>query len=153
MKKTTRKILILMVGVFAATALVAGCQEEQKQTSAVSNDQTNRLAEVERMSKLMAAQNVDLRKQLKEQERLHAAEMQRQRTLNEKDIQKQTKLLEKCRQENKALEEASRDDVESYMSGVLGPVVDENDKLSKENEALKVQVQNLQDQIDRLKAE
>jgi hypothetical protein len=153
MKTTAHKTTVLVLGVLFAILFIAACQEGQSQTNTVSNGQTSRLSEVEKMSKLVAAQNVDLKKQLKEQERLHARELQSHGALHDKQMKKQKTLLEKCRQQNKALEEVSRGTVESYMSGVLGPVVDENEKLRKENEALKVQVQNLQSQVDRLKAE
>jgi outer membrane murein-binding lipoprotein Lpp len=153
MKKTARKTLVLMVAVLAVTILIAGCQDEQNQANTVSNGQTSRLAEAERMSKLVAAQNVDLKKQLKEQERLHERELERKRALHEKEMEKQKTLLEKCRQANNALEELSREGVESYMSTIVGPLSDENEKLRKENEALKVQIQDLQAQVDRLKAE
>jgi hypothetical protein len=153
MNTTARKTLVLVICVLVLTVMVAGCQDEQKQTNAVSNDQMNRLAEVEKMSKLIAAQNVDLKKQLEEQPLAHARELQAQRKRHEKEMKRQKTLLDRCMQQNESYEELSREGVESYMSNIAGPLVDENEKLRKENEALKVQVQDLQGQVDRLKAE
>lgn len=144
MKRIAHKTLVLTVGVLAVTLFIAGCQDEQKQTNTIGND---------KRSKLVAAQNVALKKTIEKQKLRHAGEMQRQRKLHEKKMKQQKKPLDACRKQNKILEDMSREGVESYMRSVLGPLVDENEKLRKENEALKVQVRNLKGQIDKLKAE
>jgi hypothetical protein len=153
MKRSARKTFVLAVGVLAVAVLTAGCQEEQSRTSTMSNDQMSSPSDAERMSKLVAAENLDLKKKLAEQEQRHTREMQQQRAPLDKEIRNKQRLLDSCLQQKKSLEELSRDGVESYMSNIVGPLVDESQKLRKENDALKVQVQNLQGQIDMLRAE
>jgi hypothetical protein len=144
MKRTAHKTLVLTVGVLAVTLFIAGCQDEQKQTNTIGND---------KRSKLVAAENVALKRTIEEQKLQHAGQMQKQSRRHDKEMRQQKKRLDACQKENKLLEDMSKERVESYMRSVLGPLVDENEKLRKENEALKVQVQNLKGQVDRLKAE
>jgi hypothetical protein len=144
MKRTAHKTLVLTVGVLAATLFIAACQEEQKQTGTIGND---------KRTKLVAAENVRLKKTIEDQKLLHAGEMRRERTLHEKQMQQQKKLLDTCQKEKKLLEDMSKDGIESYMKSVLGPLVDENEKLRAENEVLKAKVQNLPAQIDSRRAE
>ena len=160
MKRTARKTLVMVVGLLAVALLTAGCQEEQSRTSTMSSDQVINPSDAERMGKLVAAENLDLKRKLAAQEQRHTREMQQQKTRLEKETRTQQRRLDSCLQQQKSLEELSRDGVESYMSNIVGPLVDESKKLREENYALKVQVQNLQGQIqnlqgqiDRLRAE
>jgi hypothetical protein len=153
MKRTVRKSFVLVLGVLAVALLAAGCQEEQSGTKTMSNDQMSNPSDAQTMSRLVAAENLDLKRKLGDQKLQHTREMQKQRTLLNKEIREKTRLLDSCLQQKNSLEELSKDGVESYMSNIVGPLSDENEKLRRENDALKVQVQNLKGQIDKFQAE
>lgn len=153
MKRTVRKTLVLALGVLFVGLPAAGCQQEQSRTNTMSNDQASGPADADKMSRLVAMENLELKGKLAAQGQQHAREMQQQKERLEKEIQGKQRLLDSCLQQKKSLEELSRDGVESYMSNIVGPLSDENKKLREENEALKVQVQNLKGQLDNLRAE
>jgi hypothetical protein len=153
MKSTVGKTLVLALGVVFVGLPAAGCQEEQSRTNTMSNDQVSGPAEADRMSRLVAMENLELKGKLAEQEQRNSREMQKQKSLFDKEMRNKQRLLDSCVQQKKSLEELSRDGVESYMSNIVGPLSDENQKLRKENEVLKVEVQNLKGQLDRLRAE
>lgn len=131
MRKSTKKALLLAIGAIVAVTLFAGCQEE-KQSDAESS--------ITR-SKLIAAENRQLRKDITKLKELH-----------KKEIKRQEKLLDKCLQEKKALgTQASKALLEEMMSHVLTGVTEENAELREENESLKSQIKMLQAQIAQLK--
>jgi hypothetical protein len=132
MKRLARKTYLLAVGIAVGIILITGCQEQNLPDAAPS----------EKMSRLIAAENIDLKKQIEQQRTAHAREMQ-----------KKQKLLDKCLADKKALEKRTKKEIERQVDEVASLVIAKNGELRQENEALKVQVKNLQGQIDLLKAE
>ncbi|MHC4482627.1 MAG: hypothetical protein ACYSW4_03670 [Planctomycetota bacterium] len=133
MKRPARKTLLSAVGVAFIIMLIAGCEEEQK----VEDTPTTI-----KMSRIVAVQNAELRKEIKRLKQQH-----------QRELKKQQGLLGKCQESKKELEKLSTKGVKNYMDDVLGPAVDENKKLREENERLKEQVGQLEAQIQRLKKE
>jgi regulator of replication initiation timing len=109
--------------------LFAGCQEENQSDAESSTTR----------SKLIAAENRQLRKDITKLKKLHKEE-----------IKRQEKLLEKCRQKKKNLEKLLDKDLNKHMKNVLQPLVGENSKLREENETLKAQIKELQATIRQL---
>ena len=138
MKESGHKTLVLAVGIIISILLIAGCEEEEK----LSNTMPDTMPDMKR-SRLIAAENAELQKQIEELKILHARQMERQKNRNAKDKDSQQKLLDNCRREKKGLEEMSKKGVEDYMQMVLGPLTDENTKLQEENKALKEQIEKL----------
>ncbi len=131
MRKSTKKALLLAIGAIVAVTLFAGCQEE---------NQSDAESSITR-SKLIAAQNIQLKKQI-----------ERQKYLHDKEIRKQKELLDKCLEEKKALGiQAGKALLEEMMGHVLTGVTEENAELREENQSLKSQIKMLQAQIAQLK--
>jgi len=131
MGKPRQKTLVLAVGVVVAIMFIASCEEEQ-------NLSDTKLTT--KKSRLVAVENMQLKKQIEQQERLHANAMK-----------KQKKLLDKCLQDKKALEEVSAQTVRNLMDDVLANIIEENAKLQKENEGLKAQIEQLEKEFEELK--
>jgi len=131
MGKPRQKTLVLAVGVVVAIMFIASCEEEQNLTD-------TKLAT--KKSRLVAVENMQLKKQIEQQERMHANAMK-----------KQKELLNKCLQDKKALEEVSAQTVRNLMDDVLANIIEENAKLQKENEALKAQIEQLEKEFEELK--
>lgn len=123
MKKSGQAILILLVVVFSVM-LVTGCEEE------ASND---------RMAKLIANENRQLKKQLEQRDE----EMQRQKQRLEKEIEKQTQQLEKCEKAKKVLEQRSAEELDQKVQSVLVVIINQNAELRKEIAALKQELEAL----------
>lgn len=102
-----------MLVVVFSVMLVTGCDEE---------------ASNERMAKLIANENRQLKKQLEQRDR---------------EIQKQKQLLEKCGQEKKALQEQTKKNIQEQVQDVLGVVMEQNAKMRQEIEALKNELEEL----------
>ncbi len=140
MRKPTQKTLVWVVGIFVAATLIIGCEEKN-----LSDTKPSVAA-----NKFLAIENRQLRKEIREQKKLHAGEMETQKKLHARDMERQRKLLDKCLRNKKALGELSSKGVKSYMDDILGPVVNENAKLREENENLISRIKTLQAQISRL---
>ena len=138
MKESGHKTLVLAAGIIISILLIAGCEEEEK----LSNTMPDTIPDMKR-SRLIAAENAQLQKQIEELKILHASQMERQKNLNAKDKDRQQKLLDNCLREKKGIEEMSKKGVEGYMQDVLGPLTDENTKLQEEIKALKAEIEKL----------
>ncbi len=123
MKKSGQAILILLVVVFSVM-LMTGCEEE------ASND---------RMAKLIANENRQLKRQLEKRDK----EMQQQKQQLEKGIEKQTQLLEKCVQAKKILEQRSAEEISRQVQSVLGVIMEQNAKMRQETISLKKELEAL----------
>ncbi|HUS73277.1 MAG TPA: hypothetical protein VMY06_09450 [Sedimentisphaerales bacterium] len=124
MKESAPKMLVVAVGIVFGIMLFAGCEEEEKNSSNTTSD-TKR-------SRLIAIENVQLKKQIEELKKTHA-----------KEIKRQKELLGKCEREKKNLEKLSSKGVDSYMNDLLRPLAEENAKLREEIETLKAQIEKL----------
>lgn len=140
MEKLVPKILVLAVGIVVGGVLIAACEEEQS----LSNPKKKRL---------IADENIELKKQIEAQKKLYDRGIRKQRKLCDREVGKQKELLDQCLQEKNALEELSRGGIEGFMDDVLEPVIEENTKLGKEIESLKAQVEQLQKQKDNLQTQ
>ena len=130
MIKSTKKALLLAIGAIVAVTLFAGCQEENQSDAESSTTR----------SKLIAAENRQLRKDVTTLKKLHKGE-----------IKRQEKLLEKCLEEKKALGIQAGKALEEMMGHLLTGVTEENAELREENQSLKSQIKMLQAQIAQLK--
>ena len=127
MRKSTKKALLLAIGAIVAVTLFAGCQEE---------NQSDTESSIPR-SKLIAAKNRQLRKDITNLKKLHKGE-----------IKRQEKLLEKCLEEKKALgTQASKALLEGMMGHVLTGVTEENAELHQENDRLKRRIAQLVEEL------
>ena len=127
MKGPAHKTLVLAVGIVVGIMLIAGCEEEKNSSNTTSDT---------KRSRLIAVENIQLKKQIGELKRLHAGQIERQK-----------KQLDKCLREKKALEELSSKGVESYMQDILGPLAEENAKLHEEIKTLKAQIEKLKAEL------
>ena len=123
MKKSGQAMLILLIVVFSVM-LMTGCEEE------ASND---------RMARLIANENRQLKKQLEKRDK----EMQQQKQQLEKEIEKQTQLLEKCEQAKKVLEQRTKEETSRQVQSVLSVVMDQNSKLRQKIISLKKELEAL----------
>jgi len=119
MRKSARKPVILAVGV-ALIMAAAGCQEEQK----IPND---------KKSRFVAAENIELRKQLQQRE---------------KEIENQKQLLAQCEQDKKLLQEKSTKYAEDLIRIALTTIGTQTKKLRQDNESLKMQIEKLKAELD-----
>ncbi len=131
MKGPVPKTLVLAVGIVVGIMLFAGCEEEENSSDTKPDTKPNT-----RRSRLIAVENVQLKKQIEKLKKVHA-----------KEIKRQEEQLDKCLQEKKALEELSDKGVESYMQDILGPLAEENAKLHEEIKTLKAQIEKLKTEL------
>jgi len=141
MKKADTKAVVGVFLVLAFTVILGGCQEENASS----------LTEIEKQSRLIAMENTKLKKQLELQQQVCQQQLQKAEQKHKTQMEKQKQQLEDCRRTVKHLEDMSREGIENYMSNILGPLVDENNKLRKENESLKARIKSLQERIEHLK--
>jgi hypothetical protein len=138
MKESAYKTLVLAFGIIFGILLIAGCEEEEK----LSNTMPDTIPDARR-SRLIAAENAQLQKQIEELKILHARQMERQKSLHTKEKDSQQKLLDNCLRDKKRMEEMSKKGVEEYMQDVLGPLSEENTKLQEEIKTLKAEIEKL----------
>ena len=131
MKGPAHKTLVLAVGIVVGIMLIAGCEEEENSSDTKPNT---------KRSRLIAVENIQLKKQIEKLKKVHA-----------KEIKRQEELLDKCEREKKALEELSNKGVESYMQDVLGPLAEESAKLHEEIKTLKAQIEKLKAELEEAK--
>jgi len=129
MKGPSRKVSVLAVGF--VLMLIAGCG--QKEPPGV------------KQSRALAAENIELRKQV---ERL-SRDIQRLKEQHDKEIEKQEKLLAQCQQDKETWKEKAQQNIRSQVKPVLDAVIDETAKLREENTKLKAQIEELQREADR----
>ncbi|MHC4499248.1 MAG: hypothetical protein ACYS9T_03840 [Planctomycetota bacterium] len=130
MRRLARKTYLLAVSIVVGIILITGCQEQNLPDAAPS----------EKMSRLIAAENMDLKKQIEEQEKVHAKEMQ-----------KQEKLLDRCLTDKKALEKRTKKEIERQVNEIVSVVIAKNAELRQENKSLKAQIDELKRELDKAK--
>ena len=124
MKKIVRKIFVLAVGVVVMS--IAGCGNQEPPGV--------------KRSRLIAVENMRLKKELGQRNK----EIERLNELRNKESKKQEKLLAECMQEKMSWKQKARQNVRKQMKGVFDAVMEQNVKLSEENEKLKAQIEKLQ---------
>ena len=124
MKKIVRKIFVLAVGVVVMS--IAGCGQQEPPGV--------------KRSRLIAVENMRLKKELGQRNK----EIERLNELRNKESKKQEKLLAECMQEKMSWKQKARQNVRKQVKGVFDAVMEQNVKLSEENEKLKAQIEKLQ---------
>jgi DNA anti-recombination protein RmuC len=121
-------------GVVASLALVvflpAGCQRERT---------TN-----EKQARLLAAQNVELRERVAQQE----AEIEQMRRDHAEKLRQQDKLLAQCRARNEALQKDLQQGIAQRVDDVTSAVMNDNARLRREIEQLTAEVNTLKDKVE-----
>jgi hypothetical protein len=142
MARSVPKMLVLAVSIVFGAMLFAGCEEEQNLSDTTPGA---------KQSRLIAVENLRLKKQIEQMKIQHAREMESQKKLHDKENDRQKKLLDSCLQQKAAMEEISKKGVESYMQDIIGPLTDENTKLSEEITTLKAQIEELKTELEEAK--
>ena len=126
MKRPACKICVIVIGV--AVMLMGGCSGPESPGV--------------KQGRALAAENIELRKQLEQR----SAEIEKLTQRHSEEIKKQQGLLEKCEQEKQAWRTKAQQNIRDQVKGVLDTVVEENSRLRAENKALKAQIEELQAQ-------
>ena len=129
MKGQARKASAL-VAVFIVM-LVAGCEPQEPPSV--------------RQSRAIAAENIELRKQVEQLNR----KIERLKEQYEKETKKQEKLLAQCQQDKEAWKKKAQQNIRSQVEPVLDAVMDETARLREENTKLKAQIEKLQKEAGR----
>jgi len=124
MKRAAREIFVLAVCV--VVMLIVGCGEQAPPGV--------------KKSRLIAVENMRLTKELEQRNK----EIERLKELHNKESKKQEKLLAECVQEKESWKQKARQNVRNQVKGVFDAVMEQNVKLSEENEKLKAQIEKLQ---------
>ncbi|MHC4509653.1 MAG: hypothetical protein ACYTAO_11950 [Planctomycetota bacterium] len=124
MKGPAQKIFVLVVGV--AVMLIGGCGGQEPPSV--------------KKSRAIAAENIELRKQLEQR----GEEIEKLKARHGEEVKKQQNLLEKCEQEKQTWKTKAQQNIREQVKGVLDAVVEENVRLREENQALKAQIEELQ---------
>jgi len=130
MRKSAQKALVLAIGVVVAVTLVAGCDEENR---------TNAKTDITK-SRLVAVENRQLKKEIKQLKERH-----------KKEIKHQERLLAKCQREKENIAELSGKGIKDLMDAALNDAAEQNSKLRRENEKLKNEIAQLKKQLEELK--
>ena len=129
MKGQARKASAL-VAVFIVM-LVAGCEPQEPPSV--------------RQSRAIAAENIELRKQVEQLNR----KIERLKEQYEKETKKQEKLLAQCQQDKESWKKKAQQNIRSQVEPVLDAVMDETAKLREENAKLKAQIEQLRKAADK----
>jgi len=125
MKRPARKAFVLLVGV--GVVLIAGCGGQQAPPSA-------------KQSRVIAAENLELRKQLQQSNK----EIEALKAQHSEEIKKQASSLAACQQEKETWKKKAQQNIRDQVKGVLDAVMEENTRLREENKELKAQSEELQ---------
>ena len=128
-KITIGKVGIVLVGFIII--LVTGCGPKEPPSV--------------KQSRAIAAENIELRKQVKQLSR----EIESLKKQHEEEIKKQGKLLTQCEQDKDALKKKAQQNIRSQVAPVLDAVMDETAKLREENTELKAQIERLQKEANK----
>ena len=126
MEGPTRKTFVIVVSV--AVMLIGGCGGQESPNV--------------KKGRALAAENIELRKQLEQR----SAEIEKLTQRHGEEIKKQQSLLEKCEQEKLTWKTKAQQNIRDQVKGVLDAVMEENVRLREENKALKAQIEELQTQ-------
>jgi len=142
MRKPARKALIIVAGI--VLMYIAGCQEAQTETPGT------------KQSRLIAAQNIDLKKQVvqrdKQIEDLKARQAKQIEALNgqhAKQIKQEQKKLEECQKQAQGCEEQLGKKMDETVGEILTAALEEGAKIREENEALKAQIAELKTKLNQ----
>ena len=125
MKRPAWKALIVLIG--AAMALIGGCAGQQ-----VSSDV--------KQSRTLAAENIELKKQLHQcKEELETLEAR-----HREELDKQKEQLATCRKDQEIWKQKAQQNVRDQVKDVLDAVMEDNTRLREENKELKTQIEKLQ---------
>lgn len=124
MKKSGTTPVVLMVAVGFVLMSIAGCQEQDPSNT--------------RMSKLIALENKQLKKQLEQ---------------CDEEIENQKQLLEECQEVKKVLEKQAKENFENIVAPLLQNFAEKTRKLQEENTKLKAQTEELKTETEELKAQ
>ena len=123
MKLPIQKVFLLVIGVAIMSS--AGCQEQELPS--------------EKKSRLIAAENIELKKQLEQRD----GQIEQLKKQHEKQIQQQEDRLAKCLKRKETVEKQLREGVKEQVDDVLSAVVEENAKLREEIKNLKAEIEKL----------
>lgn len=142
MRKPARKALILAVSIGLMS--IAGCQEAQTETPGAKT------------SRLIAAQNIELKKQMaqrdKQIEDLKARQAKQIEALNgqhAKQLKGEQKKLEDCQNQAKNCQEQLGKKMDETVGEILTSALEEGAKIREENEALKAQIAELKTKLNQ----
>jgi regulator of replication initiation timing len=124
MEGPARKTFVIVVSV--AVMLIGGCGGQESPNV--------------KKGRALAAENIELRKQLEQR----SAEIEKLTQRHGEEIKKQQSLLEKCEQEKLTWKTKAQQNIRDQVKGVLDTVVEENARLREENQAFKAQIEALQ---------
>ena len=124
MKKSGTTAVVLMVAIGFVLMSIAGCQEQDPSNT--------------RMSKLIALENKQLKKQLEQ---------------CDEEIENQKQLLEECQEVKKVLEKQAKENFENIVAPLLQNFAEKTRKLQEENTKLKAQTEELKTETEELKAQ
>jgi hypothetical protein len=96
-------------------------------------------------SRAVAAENIELRKQLEQRRE----EIRKLEALYSEEVEKLQNLFNECEQEQQTWKRKAQQNIRDQVKGVLDVVVEENVRLREENQALKAQIEELQTQSGR----
>ncbi|UCG46288.1 MAG: hypothetical protein JSU94_12360 [Phycisphaerales bacterium] len=129
MKRAFKKGFVLGVG--ALLLLIAGCQEQQLPS--------------EKQSRLIAAENIRLRKQLGQR----ADEIEMLKELHNEQMTLQQSQLGECKEEQKVLRDKLEQGTRKEVQEVLQAVMEESAAMRAENEKLKARVEQLEAELKK----
>lgn len=142
MRKPARKALIIVAGIVLMH--IAGCQEAQTETPGTKKN------------RLIAAQNIELKKQVaqrdKQMEDLKARQGKQIEGLNEqhaKQLKGEQKKVEDCQRQAQGCEEQLGKKMDETVGEVLTSALEEGAKVREENEALKAQIAELKTKLNQ----
>jgi cell division protein FtsB len=121
MKAKNQKVIILAAGIAFAVMLVPGCEERNLE----SNKKT----------KLIAAENIQLKKQLQQRD---------------ETIKMQEELLEQCREETDLWKDTFQEGAQGLGTVSAEHFLIQNAKLRQENQKLKANVEQLEKDLQEL---
>ena len=131
MKQAVEKGLILAIGI--AVVFSAGCQEEQMPD--------------QKRSRLIAAENIKLKKELGQRE----DEVARLKESMETESAKQASLLSECKKQQEELKVQLMDKSKKQVEEILQAAIDQNAATMAENELLKRRVEELEAELAKAK--
>lgn len=141
MKTWTRNSLLTVLAVIFCCSLFAGCENNNAAPETPST----------KMSRLIAVENAELKRKIANQKGIYDKRLANQKKLSSKETKRLNNALDNCKKETQSLQEISNSGIESYMSDIVGPLIDENNKLTVEIKNLKGQIELLKAQVGQLK--
>ena len=100
----------------------------------------------EKQSRLIAAENMELQKQIEQLK----TQIEVLKAQQEKELEEQKQLLTKANEEIEAWKEKSQQNVREQVQGVLDTLIQQNSDLSTEIEKLKSELENQRKQVSAL---